>query len=79
MADWHVQEQWPTETLSKRLGISEEKINDIGDAAHREELLRRLPRSKSIPQIFIDGAHIGGFEYLEILAGDCRLEDMARG
>jgi len=28
------------------------------------ELRRRLPRSKVIPQIFIDGEHIGGYEDL---------------
>lgn len=40
---------------------------DISLEANRSELLRRLPRSKTIPQIFIDGEHIGGCEDLEIL------------
>ena len=40
---------------------------DISIEEHRLELLRRLPRSKTIPQIFIDGEHIGGCEDLEIL------------
>lgn len=40
---------------------------DITEDVHRNELLRRLPRSRSIPQIFIDGEHIGGCEDLEIL------------
>ena len=34
------------------------------------EFQRRLPRQKSLPQIFIDGEHIGGFEDLrDRLAG----------
>lgn len=40
---------------------------DISHEENRLELLRRLPRSKTIPQIFIDGEHIGGCEDLEIL------------
>lgn len=40
---------------------------DIAEDVHRNELLLRLPRSRSIPQIFIDGEHIGGCEDLEIL------------
>ena len=31
-----------------------------------EEFQRRLPRVKSIPQIFIDGEHIGGYEDLKL-------------
>ncbi len=40
---------------------------DISDSAQHEELARRLPRVKSIPQIFINGEHIGGFEDLELM------------
>lgn len=40
---------------------------DISDPKHREELLRRLPRAKAIPQIFVDGDHIGGYEDLRQL------------
>lgn len=69
--------EWPAQNEG-RPGLPFEE-RDIGDAVHREELVRRRPRSKSIPQVFIDGAHIGGFEDLEILAGDGRLEDMACG
>ena len=31
---------------------------------HREELLRRLPRIRAIPQIFINGQHVGGYDDL---------------
>jgi glutaredoxin 3 len=40
---------------------------DITVAENRAELLKRLPRSRTIPQIFIDGEHIGGCEDLELL------------
>lgn len=43
---------------------------------HREELLRRLPRSRSIPQIFINGEHIGGYDDLCLIDSSGRLRDM---
>lgn len=49
---------------------------DISCAEHREEFLRRLPRARSVPQIFIDGLHIGGFEDLEILQNNGRLSEL---
>jgi len=37
---------------------------DVGDAAVRDEFRIRLPREKAVPQIFLDGSHIGGYEDL---------------
>ncbi len=42
---------------------------DISDPAVQAEFRERLPRTRSIPQIFIDGEHIGGFEDLELRLG----------
>ncbi len=33
------------------------------------EFRERLPRVKAIPQVFIDGEHIGGFEDLRLRLG----------
>lgn len=45
----------------------------IGDGYTREELLEAVPTARSVPQIFIDEKHIGGFnelqKYLEDTAG----------
>ncbi len=50
-------------------------IYDISsDEAHRQELLHRLPRTKSVPQIFIAGEHIGGYEDLCLFAEAGRLD-----
>lgn len=38
---------------------------DTAESLHRNEFSRRLPRSRSIPQLFIDGVHIGSFEDLQ--------------
>lgn len=40
---------------------------DITVEENRAELLKRLPRSRTIPQIFIDDEYIGGCEDLELL------------
>ena len=50
--------------------IEEKKI---GDGYTREELLEMVPTAKSVPQIFINDKHIGGFDdlkkYFEDTAG----------
>jgi len=42
---------------------------DVSDAAVLSEFRERLPRIKSIPQIFIDGEHIGGYQDLGLRLG----------
>ena len=39
---------------------------DVSVPAVLAEFRERLPRVRSIPQIFIDGEHIGGYEDLEL-------------
>jgi len=39
---------------------------DVGEPETLAEFRERLPRVRSIPQIFIDGEHIGGFEDLQL-------------
>ena len=47
--------------------------HDVSDPAALQAFRERLPRVKSIPQIFIDGEHIGGYEDLKFLADAARL------
>jgi glutaredoxin 3 len=51
-----------------------EDLDVVGDAGHKEELLRRLPRVRSLPQIFIAGAYIGGYEDLCLLDDSGKLD-----
>lgn len=37
----------------------------IGDGFTKEELLEAVPTARSVPQIFIDDQHIGGFTELK--------------
>ncbi len=54
-------------TLLAEAGL-DYRERDISDPSVREEFVARLPRVKSIPQVFIAGEHIGGYDDLEILA-----------
>ncbi len=59
--------------LLERKGLAYADLDISGESGHREELLRRLPRVKAVPQIFIDGEHIGGYEDLRLLDESGRL------
>lgn len=39
---------------------------DVSDETCLTEFRERLPRHRSLPQIFVDGAHIGGYEDLRL-------------
>ena len=42
---------------------------DITEPGVMAEFRQRLPRQKSIPQVFIDGEHIGGYDDLRLRFG----------
>jgi glutaredoxin 3 len=44
-----------------------EEIDVSDDLALREEVIQRSGGRRTVPQVFIDGASIGGFEELRIL------------
>ena len=48
-------------------GAAYDDLDVAGEAGHKDELLRRLPRVRALPQIFIAGEHIGGYEDLQVL------------
>ena len=53
---------------------------DVGeDRDRREEMVARASGRRTVPQIFIDGSHVGGYEELAALdrAGEAR--SLARG
>ncbi|MDT8343708.1 MAG: glutaredoxin domain-containing protein [Thermohalobaculum sp.] len=41
---------------------------DVSDPATLAEMRARLPRSRSIPQVFVDGTHVGGYDDLRLMA-----------
>ncbi|MHC4458637.1 MAG: glutaredoxin domain-containing protein [Planctomycetota bacterium] len=56
----------------------EYQIYDIAsDETLLEEFRQRLPRSLALPQIFIGGEHIGGYEDLVILEREGKLDQLS--
>jgi len=51
------------EKLLKKKGAEIQKINIEGNKPKIKEMLKRSRRN-TVPQIFIDGEHIGGFDEL---------------
>ena len=49
------------EKLLQKKGVEFNKINVEGDQAKLKEMLKRSGRN-TVPQIFIDDKHIGGFD-----------------
>lgn len=47
---------------SKGYQIEERKI---GDGWTKEELLEEIPSARTVPQIYLDGAYIGGYDQLK--------------
>ena len=61
------------ETLLKARGVGEiEKILIDVDLARRDEMTTRTGR-RTVPQIFIGGTHVGGFDDLSALDRDGKL------
>jgi glutaredoxin 3 len=57
-------------------GVAYEEY-DIGPGGPlRAEMIQRANGRASVPQIFIDGAHVGGCDDLYALDGDGRLDPM---
>lgn len=54
--------------LLKRKGWAYEEIRVDLDAARREEMLKRSGGRRSVPQIFINGVHVGGYD--DLVAAD---------
>ncbi|MGH9389220.1 MAG: glutaredoxin 3, partial [Vicinamibacteria bacterium] len=59
--------------LHQEKGVSFREKDAGGDAAVREEMIRRTGR-RSIPQIFIGERHVGGFDDLRELASAGELD-----
>ena len=47
-------------------GLAYTNLDLMADPTILEDLKTRLPRVKAVPQIFIDGEHIGGYEDLRL-------------
>ena len=53
--------------LLDRKGLSYTEIDVMGDNAKRGEMIQRAKGRRTVPQIFIDGKHVGGSDDLHTL------------
>ena len=60
-------------TLLRENGLAFEEIDLAASPENIETFQTPLPRVRAIPQIFVDGEHIGGLEDLRLHLADGRL------
>ena len=63
--------------LLQSKGVTFQELSIEGDAAKREEMISRSGRT-TVPQIFIDGQHIGGCDDLYALDAQSGLDPLLR-
>lgn len=57
-------------------GVNFTEIDVMGDDEKREEMIARSNGRYTVPQIFIDGRHIGGSDELVALERDGKLDPL---
>ncbi|WP_288456451.1 glutaredoxin 3 [uncultured Sphingomonas sp.] len=60
-------------------GVTPEETDITMDRGKREEMIQRANGRTTVPQIFIDGAHVGGSDDLAALERDGKLDAMLAG
>jgi len=56
-------------------GLAYTNLDVMSDPAILADFQERLPRAKAVPEIFIDGEHIGGYEDLRLMDQAGRLAE----
>lgn len=62
--------------LLQKKGVSFTDIDVMGDDDKREEMIARAGGRRTVPQIFIDGRHIGGSDELAALDREGKLDPL---
>ena len=62
--------------LLKRKGLEWEEIDVSQDPAIREEMIAKAGGQRTVPQIFINGHHVGGCDDLYALENQGELDNM---
>lgn len=63
-------------SLLKRKGVAFEEIDVSGDAALREKMIEMSGGRRTVPEIFINGKIIGGYDELRALEAEGRLDPL---
>ena len=62
--------------LLNRKGVSFKEINLASDPNKMDEMIKKTNGMKTVPQIFIDGQHIGGNDKLQALENEGKLNSL---
>jgi glutaredoxin 3 len=62
--------------LLKGKGVAFEEIDVSGDAALREKMIELSGGRRTVPEIFINGKIIGGYDELRALEAEGRLDPL---
>ena len=65
--------------LLSRKGVEYVEYDVLADSSKRDEMVERAHGRTTVPQIFIDGTHVGGCDDLYALDGAGRLDPMLAG
>ncbi len=57
-------------------GFEFTEINVLGDTEMRDAMVKRAGGGRKVPQIFINGEHVGGSEELAALENSGRLDEL---
>ncbi len=63
-------------SLLKGKGVAFEEIDVSGDAALREKMIEMSGGRRTVPEIFINGKIIGGYDELRALEAEGRLDPL---
>ncbi len=66
-------------SLLSRKGVDYIEYDVTADSSLRDQMVERAPGATTVPQIFIDGRHVGGCDELHALEGAGRLDPMLAG
>ena len=62
--------------LLNKKGVAYKEINIASDPNKMDEMIKKTNGMKTIPQIFIDGQHIGGNDRLQALENEGKLNSL---
>lgn len=60
-------------------GVSFAEVDVMADPSRRAEMVQRANGGRTVPQIFIDGAHVGGNDDLQALERAGKLDSLLAG
>ena len=65
--------------LLRSKAVAFDEIDVMMQPKRRKEMVQRANGRTSVPQIFIDGVHVGGYDDLSALNDDGKLDPMLQG